>query len=291
MGAPTVIEILNKTAGHFRQNGIENFRLDAQLLLAEVLHLDRIELYLNYDRPLTDKEINNCRSLVRRRAAREPLQHILGKVQFRELVLKVDKRALIPRRETEQIIDSVKDALNSLSGLQAQERKISILDVGVGSGAIFLSLRKEFPNTLVFGVELHKDALSLAKENAVLNKLEADCVLKQGDTFQPFPPAQKWDIIVSNPPYVASHDFANLDPEVKFWDPPHALIGGESGTKYPSRLIREAHSRTNHGGFLIMEMGDGQAQLFQEEAERCNWKHIRVNYDYSGKKRFLVLRK
>jgi release factor glutamine methyltransferase len=285
---PTLIEILNKTADHLKKKGVENHRLDAQLLLGMVLKLDRVALYLNYDRPLSQTELEACRDVVKRRASREPLQHILGEVKFREITLKVDKRALVPRKETELIIDAVKEAAKSLP---QNKDTLSILDIGVGTGAIFLSLKKEFPKADIYGVELSGDALSLAKENAIGNKLEFEDSLKQGDTFQPFPVDRKWDIIVSNPPYVAKRDLEELQPEVKLWDPQEALIGGEEGTEYPMRLISESFSHTTQPGFLIMEIGDGQGAILRAEAERCSWAQVTLKQDFSEKERFLVLKR
>jgi release factor glutamine methyltransferase len=291
MPAPIIIEVLNKAAGHLRQKGIENFRLDAQLLLGHVLNLDRIELYLNHDRPLTEHEVQRFRTVVRRRAAREPLQHILGSVRFRKLILKIDKRALIPRKETELLIDAVKTACGSLSVSRGNRSKISILDIGVGSGAILLSLLKEFPAAETEGVELDTEAICLTEENAALNNLKLEGNLKQGDMFSPFPPQKKWDIIVSNPPYVGRNEFDTLEPEVRFWDPPNALIGGETGIEYPSRLIQEAVNRINEQGFLLMEIGDTQSEILIREGKQWKWKNIRKNHDYSGKDRFLAFQK
>ncbi|MFC1584384.1 peptide chain release factor N(5)-glutamine methyltransferase [Fibrobacterota bacterium] len=291
MAELSLIEILNKTAEHFKKKGIRNPRLDAQLLLATALKLNRIDLYLNYDRPLSKGELDAMREMVRRRSAREPLQHILGRVQFRELILNVDKRALVPRQETELLIDHVKDVEHQLETAGHPRKDLTALDVGVGSGAVYLSIKREIPQITTFGVELSADALALARENAELNTLKLDDNLVQGDTFQPFAPGQKWDLIVSNPPYVSRQEFDTLDPEVKFWDPPSALIGGDTGTEYPAKLIRESFDRTCSGGFLIMEIGEEQGSFLVEEARRCRWEVSRVKRDYNGKERFLILKR
>jgi release factor glutamine methyltransferase len=286
-----ILELINKAAEHFRLKGIENFRLDAQLLLGHILNMERIELYLNYDRPLAEMEVAQYRNVVRRRASREPLQHILGSVRFRKLNLKIDGRALIPRKETELIIDAVKDVLPLLSSYADSKETISILDVGVGSGAIFLSLLKELSKAVIDGVEFYEDACSLTRENAVLNNLKLNGNLRQGDMFQPFPPGQTWDIIVTNPPYVGRNEFSTLEPEVKLWDPSHALIGGETGTEYPARLIRETYAHVPKGGFLITEIGASQADILIRKAKTCKWLNIQKKQDYSGFDRFLIMQK
>jgi release factor glutamine methyltransferase len=291
MTAPTLIEILNKTAEHFKQKGIENNLLDAQLLIGHVLKLDRVELYLNYDRPLTPRELDNCREVVRRRASREPLQHILSKTWFRKLQLKIDRRALIPRKETELIIDIIKQTLISLKPYADKVKKNSILDVGVGSGAIFLSLKKELPEVLVEGVEMSKEAIELARENAAINKLDLGNSLFLGNRFEPFPRERKWDIIVSNPPYIAKHDFSSLEPEVRLWDPPKALIGGENGTEFSALLIKQAYRHTLSTGFLILEIGEGQAKILKKQALKHLWKEVMCKRDFSGVERFLILKK
>lgn len=181
----TLLDILNKAADWFKAKGIENHRLDAQLLLGHVLGMKRMDLYMNFDRPLGDDEVSRFRELVKRRGAREPLQHLLGEVPFREITLKVDKRALVPRQETELIVDLVRKSL-------APGRQNRVLDVGVGAGPIFLSIGKEMPNVAPFGTDLSAEALALTRENAARNGLP-DANLFQGDLFAGVPSALRFD--------------------------------------------------------------------------------------------------
>ncbi|MBF0433726.1 MAG: peptide chain release factor N(5)-glutamine methyltransferase, partial [Fibrobacteria bacterium] len=191
---PVLLDILNKTTEYFRQKGVPNFRLDAQLLLSHVLKMDRINLYLNYDRPLTVNELNDLRPLVKRRASREPLQHIVGETAFRELQLLTDGRALVPRKETELILEEVFKAVSDMQNNSHAEASLSVLDIGTGSGAIFLSLLKEIPGITVFGVENSREAVDLTIENAEFNHLEYPPEnLCLGNLFEPFPDDKSWD--------------------------------------------------------------------------------------------------
>jgi release factor glutamine methyltransferase len=279
----TLLDILNKTADWFKARGIENHRLDAQLLLGHVLGMKRMDLYMNFDRPLSDDEVSRFRELVRRRGAREPLQHLLGEVPFRELTLKVDKRALIPRQETELIVDLVRKSL-------APGRSNSVLDVGVGAGPIFLSIVKEIANVNAYGCDLSADALQLTRENAARNGLAAER-LYQSDLFAGVPSELRFDCIVSNPPYVGEQERDSLQPEVRDHDPALALFGGPEGWEFPARLIQEAYDRIAESGSLILEIGAGQASILKAKSAARPWTSIASSQDYQGIERFLILHK
>jgi len=279
----TLLDLLNKTSDWFKAKGIENHRLDAQLLLGHVLGMKRMDLYMNFDRPLDEAEVGRFRELVKRRGAREPLQYLLGELPFRELNLRVDKRALIPRQETELIVDLVRKTL-------APGRQSRVLDVGVGAGPIFLSIQKEVPNAIVYGCDLSPDALQLTRENAARNNL-ADANLFQGDLFSGVSSELPFDCIVSNPPYVGERERASLQPEVRDHDPALALFGGPEGWELPARLIYEAYDRLADEGALIMEIGAGQAPVLKEKAASRPWKSVATSKDYEGIDRFLILHK
>lgn len=279
----TLLDILNKTSDWFKAKGIENHRLDAQLLLGHVLGMKRMDLYMNFDRPLDAGELARFRELVKRRGAREPLQHLLGEMPFRELNLKVDRRALIPRQETELIVDLVRKQLEP-------GRQSRVLDVGVGAGPIFLSLAKEIPNLLVFGCDLSPDALQLTRENAAHNGLP-NGNLFLGDLFAGVPSELRFDCIVSNPPYVGEKERVSLQPEVRDHDPALALFGGSEGWELPSRLIHEAYARLADAGVLVVEIGAGQAPILTANAASRPWKSISSSKDYQGIDRFLILHK
>jgi release factor glutamine methyltransferase len=279
----TLLDILNKTSDWFKAKGIENHRLDAQLLLGHVLGMKRMDLYMNFDRPLDAVELARFRELVKRRGAREPLQHLLGEMPFREITLKVDRRALIPRQETELIVDLVRKQLEP-------GRQSRVLDVGVGAGPIFLSLAKEIPNLLVFGCDLSPDALQLTRDNAAHNGLP-NGNLFLGDLFAGVPSELRFDCIVSNPPYVGEKERASLQPEVRDHDPALALFGGTEGWELPSRLLHEAYDRLADAGALVVEIGAGQAAILKANAASRPWKSISASKDYQGIDRFLILHK
>ena len=283
MDRPVLLDILNKASDYFKAKGLDNHRLDAQLLLGHVLGLRRLDLYMNFDRPLNDTELASYREVVKRRGGREPLQHILGETPFRELVLKTDARALIPRQETELIVDVVRAAL-------VPGRANAILDIGVGAGSIYLSILKEFEGCRVFGVDVSEACLELTRENATKNGLSAENLFL-GDAFAPFPPDMRWDIVVSNPPYVGAREFASIAPEVRDHDPASALIGGEEGWEFPATLITQAYERLNPAGTLIMEIGAGQFSVLKEKSLAQPWKSRAASLDYQGVERFLILKK
>ncbi len=281
--ANTLLDILNKASDWFKARGIDNHRLDAQLLLGHVLGMKRMDLYMNFDRPLVERELDRFRALIKRRGAREPLQHLLGETPFRELNLKVDRRALIPRQETELIVDLVRKHLEP-------GRPNTILDVGVGAGPIYLSIVKEITNCTVHGCDISADALQLTRENAAHNGLAAGN-LTQSDLFSGIPEGLRFDCIVSNPPYVGENERQHLQPEVRDFDPALALFGGSEGWELPSRLIDAAHERLREGGILILEIGAGQAPVLIAKAASRSWKSLSTSPDYSGIDRFLLLHK
>lgn len=283
MAATALLDILNKTSDYFKAKGIENHRLDAQLLLGHLLGLKRLDLYMNFDRPMDEAELGRFRELVRRRGAREPLQHILGEVPFREIRLKVDKRALIPRQETELIVDLVRK-------VQEPGRANAVLDMGVGAGPIFLSIVKEITNCIAFGADVSEEALQLTRENAELNGLSGGTLFRS-DLFDGLPQNQLWDIIVSNPPYVGDREGPRLQPEVRDYDPALALFGGPEGWEFPARLIQEAHGRLQSHGVLILEIGAGQYPILKEKSATQPWKTCSAAVDYQGIERFLILHK
>lgn len=279
----TLLDILNKTSEWFKARGIESHRLDAQLLLGHVLGMKRLDLYMNFDRPMAEAELARYRELVKRRGAREPLQHLIGEMPFREINLKVDRRALIPRQETELIVDLVRKALEP-------GRINTVLDMGVGAGPIYLSIVKEITNCKVHGADVSPDALQLTRENAAFNDLPADNLI-QSDLFSTFPPEMRWDLIVSNPPYVGENERSLLQPEVRDHDPASALFGGPEGWEFPARLIHEAYGRLQSPGVLILEIGPGQFSILKEKSASRPWKSCVSTVDYQGTERFLILHK
>ncbi len=279
----TLLDILNRTSEWFKARGIESHRLDAQLLLGHVLGMKRLDLYMNFDRPMAEGELARYRELVKRRGAREPLQHLIGEMPFREINLKVDRRALIPRQETELIVDLVRKALEP-------GRINTVLDMGVGAGPIYLSIVKEITNCKVHGADVSPYALQLTRENAAFNGLSSDNLI-QSDLFSAFPPQMCWDLVVSNPPYVGENEHSLLQPEVRDHDPASALFGGPEGWEFPARLIHEAYGRLQSPGVLILEIGAGQFSILKEKSASQPWKSCVSAVDYQGTERFLILHK
>lgn len=260
----TLGEVLRRATAHLEQKGIDTPRLDAELLLAHALGLSRIELYTHYDRPLTDDERSTFRELIRRRAAREPVAYILGEWGFRRLTLRVDRRALVPRPETEVLVER---CLELLAGLDEPR----VLDVGVGSGAIALAIVDEHRGARVVGVDSSADALDLARENAELNGLAVE--LREGGLDDA---AGEWELVVSNPPYVSPAEYETLEPEIRLWEPRAALVG---------EGLHEELARRVRTGALALEVGDGQALELASALEALGYGEIRITRDLAGRER------
>jgi len=237
-------EVLRRAAAHLDKTS-ETGRLDAELLLAHVLGRPRIELYTDFDRPLDESELDAYREIVSRRARHEPVAYLLGEWGFRRLDLKVDSRALIPRPETEIVVER---ALAHLEGLDAPH----VLDVGTGTGAIALAIADEHPGARVTAIDVSADALDLARENAERTGLELD--LRRHDLREGLP-AGPYDLVVSNPPYVEPAHLERLMPDVREYEPQVALVG--SGAT--EAVARHARDVLRAGGWLVLEVGDGQA--------------------------------
>lgn len=275
-----LLEILTKASGYLKSKGVPNARLDAELLLARVLGLRRLDLYLQFDRPLTEPELAAFRALLRRRGAREPLQHIEGECAFRELRLKCDARALVPRPETESLIDALK------KHLPAAERP-RVLDVGTGTGAIILSVARELPHCESWACDISPACLELARENAALNGLP-EPRLHESDLFAGLPADLRWHAVVSNPPYVGASEIADLGPEVRDHDPRDALVGGAEGWELPLELLTAARARLEPGGILLMEIAPSRFSLLRERGLESGWGEIVGLPDYQQDNRFLL---
>jgi release factor glutamine methyltransferase len=266
----TVLEVIQTTTDYFRQRGIDAPRLNIEHLLAHALGKRRVDLYLEFDRPLSAAELDPLRELVRRRGAGEPLQHLLGTVEFHNLTLRCDARALIPRPETEELCERI---------IQAGPAR-RIVDVGTGSGVIALTLAAAWPEAEVLGVDLSPDALALAQENAALcgasvRFLRSD-LLAAVDGF--------FDLMVANLPYVPSAEIPGLAREVQH-DPRLALDGGPDGLRLIERLA-EAAPRVLRGR-LALEIGHGQGAAVAALLAARNYQDIRVEADYQGRERFV----
>jgi release factor glutamine methyltransferase len=275
----TVLEVLQATTAFFRKHDIENPRLNAEHLLAHVLGRKRIELYLDFERKLTETELGPLRELVKRRSEGEPLQHLLGSVEFCGLTFLCDRRAMVPRPETEELVESLKSEI--------QDPKSEIVDVGTGSGVIALSLAAEFPEARILAVDVSDDALALAQENAIRLDLSSRVEFLKSRLLETIERA--FDLIVANLPYISTQDRHTLSREV-LHDPEIALFAGARGDELVRELIDQAPTRLRPGGILALEIGLGQSEALFSVLTEKNYRDICSKNDYNGVTRFLFAR-
>ncbi len=266
----TVLKILQWTADYFAEKGIESSRLDAELLLAATLGMDRVGLYVNFERPLDSKELGAYRERVRRRASREPVQYILGETEFWSLPFKVNPAVLIPRADTEVLVEEA---------LKRVESKDRVLDVGTGSGAIAIALAHEVAGVEVTALDCSEDALEIARENAAANKVVASIEMLAGDLKSL--PAGPFDMIVSNPPYIPTRDWQELMPEVHDHEPRLALDGGPDGLEAYRQLAVQARKVLAPKGWILVEVGINQAKDVAALFKAAGLVNIETRDDYS----------
>lgn len=289
MSGPAVAEsawaLIEAAEARLRDAGVEDARLEAELLLAGILRAPRLELRLAAGRVVGPEDAAVFREAVRRRAGREPLQYILGSAAFRELTLAVDRRVLIPRPETEVLVEAVLEWARGRGGLHA-------LDIGTGSGAIALSLLLEGPFARVVATDPSADALEVARANAgaagVADRLE----LRRGPGWTTVGADERFDVVVSNPPYVAETERAGLQPEVGEWEPGDALFAGARGLDVLRELAAGAAERLRPGGLLALEMAPPQTTIVAAwlEADPA-LADVRVRRDLAGRERMVLARK
>jgi release factor glutamine methyltransferase len=276
----SVLEIIKRTTGFFEQRGVESARLNAELLIGHALGLKRMQLYLQFERPLTEAELEKIRPLVKRRGGREPLQYIMGETEFSGLKLKVDRRALIPRPETERLIELVMQHFASPPA--------TVLDLGTGSGAIALALAKAWPEAVVTAVDKSEEALALARENAEACALAGRVTFVSSDWFAGIPAGQKFALIVANPPYLSDVETAATQPEVKDFEPRMALSAGTNGAADLERIIRAARPYLAQGGLLACETGIAQHQALVALATAEGYTRAESLRDLTGRERYLL---
>ena len=278
----TILSILNKTTDFLQKHGVPNAKLDSQLLLAHGLRLKRMDLFLKFDQPLSEEELAPLRPMIAKRAKREPLQHILGSVSFRGHEIKCDKRALIPRQETELMIDILKKSQISNPNSQL------IADIGTGTGALAIAAALEL-NAEVWACDASEDALRLAQENVALHKLENKVTLVHSDLLSAVPGNMKFDAMLANLPYIPLQEAPTLQPEVLHGDPHIALFGGADGLELIRKLLNSCAKCLKPGAPVILEIAAGQEKILQTEkfnglsfAEACK--------DYNEQMRFSIFR-
>ncbi|HYY28327.1 MAG TPA: peptide chain release factor N(5)-glutamine methyltransferase [Chthoniobacterales bacterium] len=278
----TVLELLQSTTAYFSRKGVEQPRLNIEHLLADTLRKKRIELYLEFDRVLTDRELEPLREKVRQRADGVPLQHLLGHWDFFGREFRTDHRALIPRPETELLVETVLKQITI-----AGSRPDRVLDVGTGSGILAITIALERPQLEVFAVDISDDAIALARENAELLNVSDRVAFSRSDLLNQIEGPFHW--IVANLPYIPTEELSSLQREVQF-DPVLALDGGKDGLTIIKRLIESIPGKIASNGLIALEVGKGQSQRVRELlAENC-YHDISIKKDYQGVERLLTAR-
>jgi release factor glutamine methyltransferase len=277
----TVLEVLRSITGYFQKRNIDSPRLNAEHLLAHVLGRKRIDLYLEFERPLPESELAPLRELVKRRGSGEPLQHLLGTVEFCGRSFRCDKRALVPRPETEQLVELL------ISRFESEIAYSRMVDVGTGSGVIALTLAAKFAKAEIVGVDISEDALMLARENAERLGLADRVRFLRSNLLESVPPGL--GVIIANLPYVSTEDRQNLSREVSH-DPEVALFAGARGDELLEELITRAPWWLQPGGILALEIGIDQSEALMSALAEKNYRDICNEKDYSGVIRFLFAR-
>ena len=272
-----ILEVIQKTIPYFEKAGIESPRLTIELLLAHVLKKKRLQIYLEFEREVDEATLEILRGLVKRRVAGEPLQYVTGEAEFCGLKLAVDRRVLIPRPETELLVEVV-----------AARQPATVVDVGTGSGCIALALAQRLPAAEVTAVDVSADALAAAKANASRYDFKNFTRLLQSDLLSIFPDSFTVDAIVSNPPYIASGELAQLPREVKDFEPAQALFAGVDGLEVIRRLVLEAKRFLSPTGFVALEIGAGQCAAVTQLFESAGYQVAQVEKDLQGHERVIV---
>lgn len=279
----TVLKVIQWTTEYLRSKGIKQPRADAEVLLAHVLGVERVQLYLKFDKPLSGEELARYRSLIRRRSAYEPTQYITGKQEFWSLDFEVTPAVLIPRPETEVIVEKALDI--------AGQRPTLVLDLGAGSGAISVALAHERQGIRVVAADKSWPAISVARRNALRNGVAGQIYFTVMDLFEALEARPLFDIIVSNPPYISDAEFLDLAPEIANYEPQVALRGGgRRGLAVIKNILEQFEAHLKPQGSLLMEIGLGQAEIL-ESAMPGNWAaRFEFIKDYSGVRRVLHVR-
>ena len=275
-----VLEVITKTAEFFAAKGVESPRLNAELLIGHVLGLPRMQLYLQFERPMAELELEKIRPLVKRRGQHEPLQYILGETEFFRLKLKIDRRALIPRPETEYLCELITGRLPSPPA--------AVLDLGTGSGAIALGLAAFYPGAASPRWMSAPTPWPSRAENAERLGLAGRLRLLRSDWFAALEPEARFDLIVANPPYLSAGETAAAMPEVRVHEPRIALAGGAGGVEALRRIVAESPRFLRAGGLLALETGIDQHGVLCESAAAAGFTRVESQRDLSGRDRYVL---
>jgi release factor glutamine methyltransferase len=281
----TVLEAIQRSTEFLAKKGVESPRLQTELLLAHLLKQPRMRIYLDFERALSPEEVNHLRELIKRRGQREPLQHIVGSTSFCGLEMAVNRDVLTPRPETELLAERGWTYLN-----QSSNRPCTALDFGTGSGCLAIALACKCPAAEVYAIDVTPEALVVARQNAAYHRVSERIQFLQGDGFSVAPAGARFDLIISNPPYIPSGEIALLQPEVRDFDPRRALDGGADGLDFGRRLAAEGAPFLKPRGRLMFEFGDGQAEHLRQIFEAQNWVVEAIEPDYTRQPRIMVVR-
>ena len=275
----SIKRVLAWATDDFKRRGNKSARLDAELLLGEALGLDRIKLIVEAERPLADDELGRYRDLIKRRRASEPIAYILGRREFFALPMRVDRRVLIPRPDTEILVES------ALSGTRDQHLYGRMLDLCTGSGCVAIAFAKERPTWRVTAVDLSPDAVAVARENAQRAGVVHNLAVLEGDLFAALPESARFELITANPPYIPSAEIATLVPDVRDFEPRMALDGGADGLAVTRRLVAAAMRYLTPGGLLALEGGFDQAPAVAQLLEQAGFCQITRTRDLASVER------
>ena len=276
-----IIDLLNRAAGHLEEKGFENARLEVERLLGHVLGLDRVRLYVEFERTVEDGELERFRELYRRRLDHEPLQHLIGSTGFRDLELKTDRRAFIPRPETELLVECAVDFLRG-------RPNPVVADLGTGTGAIAVSVVCEVPGSCAVAVDISDDALHLARSNADRMGVADAIELVSADMLEGLAGRGPFDAVLSNPPYIPANDIPGLEPEVRDHDPHTALDGGDDGCSFLFAIADHAYEYLKPGGLLLLECEGDQAPATAARLKATGqYRDITVLKDLAGRDRLV----
>lgn len=282
----TVLEVIQRSTEFLAEKGVDSPRLQTELLLAHLLRLPRMQLYLNFERALTDAELAGFRELIRRRGRREPLQHIVGSTSFCGLEITVNCHVLVPRPETELLAEQGWQFLNRLDLPGA--RPPAVLDWGTGSGCLAIALAVNCPAAQVHALDVSAEALDVARQNAGRHGVAERILFHHGDGFAALPPRAAFDLVVTNPPYIPTREIQDLQPEVRDYDPRAALDGGPDGLACYRRLAAEAARHLHPRGRIMLEFGDHQAEAVCRIFQDQKWIVGAVVEDYTHRARILT---
>jgi release factor glutamine methyltransferase len=284
-----VLELIQRTSEFLKRKGVDAPRLQAELLLAHVLHLPRMQLYLNFEKMLAPAELDQFREFVRRRGQREPLQHIIGSVSFCGYEIAVNQHVLVPRPETELLAECGWQFLNECAKEQA--RPLNVLDYGTGSGCLAIALASKCPQAAVHALDISERALDVARQNAARNNVASRIQFRAADGMAALPPELRLTLIISNPPYIPTAQIEGLQPEVRDYDPRTSLDGGPDGLHHYRLLALESAERLEPGGRIMLELGDDQAGAVRDLFQAQNWIVERIVEDYTQRPRIIIAQK